>query len=128
MQYSKKVMEHFKNPKYAGKMKEYSGVGEVGNPNCGDVMEVFIKVKKNKEGKDIIKEISFLTFGCVAAIASSDMLCELAKGKTIEEAEKITNKDIVKSLDGLPPVKVHCSVLGEEALRKAIEDHKKNKK
>jgi len=121
--YSKEVMKRFKNPKFAGEMKNADAVGEVGNPTCGDVMKIFIKVKKNS--KDIIKDISFQTFGCVAAIAASDALCELAKGKTLDKALKINRKDIVKKLKGLPSLKFHCSVLGEEALQKAIENYQK---
>ncbi len=123
--YSKEVMKRFKNPKFAKKMKDADAVGEVGNVNCGDIMEVFIKVGKNKKGEEFIKDISFQTYGCVAALASSDALCELAKGKTIQEALKISRDDIVKILKGLPNIKFHCSVLGEEALQKAIENYKK---
>jgi nitrogen fixation NifU-like protein len=125
MQYSKKVMQHFLKPKHSKEMKNPDAVGEVGNPKCGDIMRVFIKVKKNKKGEDIIKDISFNTFGCAAAISSSDILCELAKGKTLKDAGKITNKDINDYLGGLPMVKVHCSVLGEEALKKAIQNYRK---
>ncbi len=127
MQYSKKVMDHFLHPKHSKKMKNADAVGEVGNPTCGDVMEVFLKVSKNKKGEDVIKDISFNTFGCAAAISSSDILCELAKGKTIHEAEKITNKSINDYLGGLPQIKVHCSVLGEQALKKAIQNYKDKK-
>lgn len=123
MTYSKEVMKRFKNPKFARAMKNPDAIGKVGNLKCGDVMEVFIKIEKNKEEK--IKDISFRTFGCVAAISSSDAMCELAKGKTIDEALKITREDIVKKLHGLPSIKFHCSVLGEEALHKAIENYKK---
>ena len=120
--YSKKVLQHFQNPKFAGEIKNADGVGEVGNIKCGDIMKVFIKVEDNK-----IADIKFKTYGCVAAIASSDALCELAKGKRIEEVLKITDRQIVKRLGGLPPVKLHCSVLGMKALRKAVEDYKKKK-
>ena len=123
--YSKEVMKRFKNPKFAKKMRNPDAVGEVGNAKCGDVMKIFLKIKKNKE--EIIQDISFQTFGCVAAISSSDALCELAKGKTLDQALKITRKDIVKKLKGLPSLKFHCSVLGEEALQKAIKDYKKKK-
>jgi len=117
--YSKKVMQHGTKPKNVGEIKNADGVGEVGNLRCGDIMKVFIKVKDGK-----INKIKFLTFGCVAAIASSDALCDLAKGKTLEKAKKITNKDIIKYLGGeVPAIKIHCSVLGQEALRKAIEDY-----
>lgn len=123
MEYSKKVMEHFKNPMNAGEIKDADGIGEVGNPTCGDVMKITIKVEGGK-----IKDIKFKTFGCVAAISSSDMLCELAKGKTLEEAEKITRKDVSSSLDGLPAIKEHCSNLAADALKKAIDDYGKKAK
>lgn len=126
--YSKEVMKRFKKPKFAKKMNDADASGKVGNSQCGDVMEVFIKISKNKKGQEIIKDVSFQTFGCVAAIASSDALCELAKGKTIEEALKINRNDIVKKLKGLPSIKFHCSVLGEEALHKAIENYKSKHK
>ncbi|MBW3003956.1 Fe-S cluster assembly scaffold protein NifU [Candidatus Woesearchaeota archaeon] len=123
MQYSKKVMEHFKKPKNVGELKDADGTGEVGNPTCGDVMKITIKVKDNK-----IIDIKFKTFGCAAAIATSSMITELAKGKTLEEAERITRTDVSESLDGLPPIKQHCSNLAADALKKAIEDYKKKKK
>lgn len=116
-------MEHFKNPMNAGEIKDADGIGEVGNPTCGDVMKITIKVEGGK-----IKDIKFKTFGCVAAISSSDMLCELAKGKTLEEAEKITRKDVSSSLDGLPAIKEHCSNLAADALKKAIDDYGKKAK
>jgi len=125
--YNKTVMQHFLHPTHSKKMKDADAVGQVGNPTCGDIMEVFIKVGKNKKGEDIIKDISFQTFGCAAAISSSDILCEIAKGKTLEEAEKITNKEINDYLKGLPQIKVHCSVLGEQALRKAIQNYRRIK-
>ena len=113
-------MKHFNNPKFVKDVKDSDGVGEVGNVACGDIMHLEIKVKKNK-----IEDIGFKTFGCAAAIASSDVVCELAKGKTIEEAEKIKKDDIVEKLKGMPKIKVHCSILGIEALKKAIKDYKK---
>lgn len=116
--YNKKVMEHFMNPKFMGEIKDADGVGEVGNMKCGDIMKVYLKIQNGK-----IEDIKFKTFGCVAAIASSDVLCSLAKGKTIEEAKKITGKDIVKELGNLPNIKMHCSVLGDNALRAAIADY-----
>lgn len=125
MSYTKEVMKRFKNPKFAKEMKKYDSVGEVGNAKCGDIMKIFLKVRKNKKGEEVIKNISFQTFGCVAAISSSDALCELAKGKSIEQALKITRNDILKKLKGLPTLKFHCSVLGEKALRKAIENYRK---
>lgn len=121
--YTKKVIEHFTNPHNYGKIKSADGVGKVGNPICGDVMKVYIKVDKKK---DTIKNIKFETLGCAAAIATSSMITDLAKGKTLEEAMKITNKDVAKSLEGLPPMKMHCSNLAADALRNAIEDYKNN--
>lgn len=117
--YNEKVMEHFQNPHNYGHMDDPDGTGKVGNMRCGDVMHVYIKVKTEK-GKKIISDIKFETFGCVAAIATSSMITDLVKGKTIEEALDVTNKDIVDSLGELPPVKIHCSVLAEEALAEAV--------
>ena len=116
--YTKEVLKRFTNPKHFGEIKNPDGVGQVGNPQCGDIMKIYLKVKNNK-----IKDIKFQTFGCVSAIASSDALCEIAKGKTLEQAKKITNKGIVDKLEGLPSVKVHCSVLGANGLKKAILDY-----
>jgi nitrogen fixation NifU-like protein len=120
--YSNKVMDHFKDPHNMGEIKDPSGVGRVGNPVCGDLMELQIKVEDN-----IITQAKFQTFGCTAAIATSSILTDLVIGKTIEEALKVTNNAVVDALDGLPPVKKHCSVLAEEALRKAVEDYKSKK-
>ena len=119
--YSEKVMEHFKNPRNAGEMENPDGVGRVGNPVCGDVMELYIKVKDGT-----IVDAKFKTFGCAAAIATSSMVTEMVKGKSVEEALKISNKAVVEALDGLPPAKVHCSVLAEDALKAAIENYLKN--
>lgn len=116
--YSKEVLKRFTNPKHFGEIKTPDGVGQVGNPTCGDIMKVYLKVKKEK-----IVDIKFQTFGCVSAIAASDALCELAKGKTIEQAKTITNKAIIEKLDGLPDIKIHCSVLGAQGLKKAILDY-----
>lgn len=116
--YSKKVMEHFQNPRNVGEMENPDGIGHVGNPVCGDIMELYIKVKD-----DVIVDAKFKTFGCGAAIATSSMVTEMVKGKTVEEALKISNKAVAEALDGLPPIKIHCSVLAEEALRSAIEDY-----
>ena len=113
-------MAHFTNPRNYGKIKKADGVGEVGNPICGDIMKLYIKVDKKKK---IIKDIKFETLGCAAAIATSSVLTELAKGKTFEKALKITSKDIAKNLSGLPPAKMHCSNLATDALKKAIEDY-----
>jgi len=121
--YSKKVQEHFLNPRNVGEIKNADGVGKVGNPICGDVMYVYIKVKDNR-----ISDIKFKTLGCAAAIATSSMITELAKGKTLEEASKITRDDVAKSLQGLPPIKMHCSNLAADALRKAIQDYRRKKK
>jgi nitrogen fixation NifU-like protein len=123
--YSEKLLEHFKNPRNVGVIEDADGVGEAGNPKCGDMMTVYIKVKD-----DVIEDIKFQTFGCAAAIATSSMMTELAKGKKVEDALKISKKDIADALDGLPPIKMHCSLLAEDALKKAIEDYltkKKNK-
>ena len=116
--YSEKVMEHFRNPRNVGDMEDPDGTGHVGNPVCGDIMELYIKVEDN-----VITDAKFKTFGCGAAIATSSMVTELVKGKTIEEALEISNKAVAEALGGLPPVKMHCSVLAEEALRSAIEDY-----
>jgi len=118
--YSKKVMEHFMNPKNVGIIEKPDGYGKVGNPVCGDLMEIFIKVKD-----DIIDDIKFKTFGCGSAIATSSMVTELAKGKNIDEAMKITRNDVADELDGLPPQKMHCSNLAADALQEAIKDYKK---
>lgn len=125
--YSKKVIEHFLNPKNMGRIKDADGVGNVGNPACGDIMEIFIKVEK-KNDKEIIKDVKFTTLGCGAAIATSDMICELAKGKTLEEALNVDYQDIIKELGELAPIKVHCSVLAQQGLKAAIEDYRKKKK
>jgi len=125
--YSEKVMEHFKNPKHLKKMENPSAVGKVGNPTCGDMMHVYIKVGKNEKGEEIVEDISVQTFGCVAAIATSDVVCDLAKGKTLDRASKISKDEIVKELGKLPALKYHCSILAQDGLRKAIEEYKKNK-
>ena len=125
--YSKKVMEHFLHPENMGEIKDADGVGKVGNIICGDVMWIYIKVGKDEKGRRIIKDIKFKTLGCAAAIATSSMITELAKGKTLEEAMKITRDDVASELGGLPPVKMHCSNLAAEALHEAIYDYlKKN--
>ena len=126
--YSKKVMDLFQHPKNMGEIRNPDGVGKVGNPVCGDVLWMYIRVRKNREGKEYIKDIKVKTFGCVSAIATSSAITEMAKGKTLEEAEKISNMDIVDLVGGLPPQKVHCSVLAADALRKAIEDYRKKRK
>jgi nitrogen fixation NifU-like protein len=116
--YSEKVMEHFKNPRNVGEIPDADGVGTVGNPVCGDLMTIYIKVKDNR-----LADIKFNTFGCGSAIATSSMITELAKGKTLEEALKITRANVADSLGGLPPVKMHCSNLAADALHAAIEDY-----
>ena len=121
--YTDKVMDHFQNPRNVGEIKNADGVGEVGNPVCGDIMKIFIKVKDKK-----IADIKFQTFGCGAAIATSSMITELVKGKTLEEAEKISNQTVAKALDGLPPIKMHCSNLAADALKKAIENYRNKNK
>ena len=118
MAYSEKVMEHFANPRNVGEMPDANGVGEVGNPKCGDIMRMYIKVEDDR-----IVDVKFMTFGCGAAIATSSMATELVKGKTIEEALKLTNKAVMEALDGLPAVKVHCSVLAEQAIKAAVSDY-----
>jgi nitrogen fixation NifU-like protein len=117
--YSEKVMDHFMNPRNVGEIKEPDGVGTVGNPVCGDMMTFYIRVND-----DTLDDIKFKTFGCGAAIAVSSMISEMAKGKTLSEAMKISNKDVAKELDGLPSNKMHCSNLGADALHKAIEDYR----
>ena len=119
MIYSEKVMDHFQNPRNVGTIEEADGVGKVGNPVCGDMMEFYIKVKDNR-----IDDVKFKTFGCGAAIAVSSMVSEMAKGKTLEEAMTITNDDVAEELDGLPKNKLHCSNLGADALHKAIENYR----
>jgi nitrogen fixation NifU-like protein len=129
LNYNKKVMKLFMNPKNMGEIKDADGIGKVGNPHCGDIMWVYIKVGKGKKkGEEIIKEIKFKTFGCAAALATSSMITQIAKGKTLNDASKIKYKEVVDSLGGLPAVKIHCSQLATEALNKAIEDYQKNKK
>ena len=118
--YSQKVMDHFSNPRNVGELSNADGVGEVGNAKCGDIMQIYLKVEDN-----IIQDVKFKTFGCGAAIATSSMATEMVKGKSIEEALLITNKAVMEALDGLPPAKIHCSLLAEEAIHAAIEDYQK---
>ena len=124
--YTEEVMNHFKKPKHLKEMKDPDSVGVVGNPSCGDIMHVYIKVGK-KDGKEVIEDASVQTFGCVAAIATSDIVCDLAIGKSLEEAKKISKEDIIKELGNLPSQKIHCSVLAQDGLKKAIEDYEKKK-
>jgi len=128
IKYSKKVMQLFANPKNVGEIKDADGIGKIGNPVCGDVMWVYIKVGKDKKGKEFIKDIKFKTLGCAAAIATSSMVTEIAKNKTLDKAMKITREDVAKDLGGLPPVKMHCSNLAADALHRAIQDYLKKKK
>lgn len=121
--YGKKVMDHFMNPRNVGDIKDADGIGEVGNPVCGDMMTFYIKVKDNK-----LDDVKFKTFGCGAAIAVSSMVSEMAKGKTLDEALKISNKSVAEELGGLPKNKLHCSNLGADALHKAIEDYQEKQK
>ena len=119
MEYTQQVMDHFTNPRNMGEMEDASGVGTVGNAKCGDIMRIYIKVEN-----DVIVDVKFKTFGCGAAVATSSKATELVMGKTIDEALQITNQMVMESLGGLPPVKVHCSVLAEEALHAAIKDYR----
>ncbi|KAF5423586.1 MAG: scaffold protein [ANME-2 cluster archaeon HR1] len=121
--YSEKVKEHFRNPRNVGTIKDADAVGRVGNPVCGDVMEIQLKIEDN-----IIKDIKFQTFGCASAIATSSMITEMAKGKTLDEALEITRNDVADELDGLPPIKMHCSNLAADALHSAIEDYMEKQK
>ena len=116
--YTEKVMDHFSNPRNVGEIENADGVGEVGNMKCGDIMRIYLKIDN-----DVITDVKFKTFGCGAAIATSSMATELIKGKKVEEALTLTNKAVIEALDGLPPVKVHCSVLAEEAVKAAIKDY-----
>jgi len=118
--YSEKVMDHFANPRNVGEIPDANAVGQVGNAKCGDIMKIYMKIED-----DIIKEVKFKTFGCGAAVATSSMATEMVKGKTIKEALSLTNKAVMEALDGLPPAKVHCSVLAEEAINAAIADYYK---
>lgn len=120
MMYSEKVLDHFSNPRNVGEIPDANGIGEVGNQKCGDIMKIYLKIEN-----DIIEDVKFQTFGCGAAIATSSMATELIKGKSIKEAMKLTNKAVVEALDGLPPVKLHCSVLAEEAVKEAINNYLK---
>ena len=121
--YNDKVMDHFMHPRNVGEMEDPSGVGQVGNPKCGDIMKMYIKVDDNEN----ISDVSFQTFGCGAAIATSSMATELIKGKSVDEAMQLTNEAVVEALEGLPPVKLHCSVLAQEAVEAAIKDYREKK-
>ena len=123
MAYSEKVMDHFQHPRNVGEIENASGVGTVGNAKCGDIMRIYLDIDENQ----IIRDVKFKTFGCGAAVATSSMATELVIGKTIEEAMKVTNKAVMEALDGLPPVKVHCSVLAEQAIKAAVSDYYKRR-
>lgn len=118
MAYSEKVMDHFLNPRNVGEIADADGVGEVGNAKCGDIMKIYLKIRD-----DVIEDVKFNTFGCGAAIATSSMATELIRGKRVEDAMRLSNKAVIEALDGLPPVKVHCSVLAEEAVQAALRDY-----
>lgn len=118
MAYSQKVMEHFQNPRNTGELADANAIGEVGNPKCGDIMKMYLKIKD-----DVIEDVKFKTFGCAAAVATSSIATELIKGKTIKEALELTNKAVIEALDGLPPAKIHCSVLAEQAVKAAVSDY-----
>lgn len=118
--YSEKVMDHFSNPRNVGELPDANAVGQVGNPKCGDIMKIYMKIED-----DVVKDVKFKTFGCGAAIATSSMATEMVKGQTIQDALKLTNKAVAEALDGLPPVKLHCSVLAEEGIKAAIADYYK---
>lgn len=119
MQYSEKVLDHFTHPRNVGEIEDANGVGEVGNAKCGDIMKIYLKVSDD----GVIEDVKFKTFGCGAAVATSSMATELVKGKTIQQALEVTNKAVMDALDGLPPVKVHCSLLAEEAIHAALWDY-----
>jgi nitrogen fixation NifU-like protein len=121
--YTEKVMDHFMNPRNVGEIKEADGIGEVGNMKCGDIMKLYIKVNED----EVIEDIKFRTFGCGAAIATSSMITEMVKGKTLAEAEEISNRQVAEALGGLPPVKMHCSNLAADALKAAIDDYRKRR-
>lgn len=125
--YNEKVMDHFMHPRNVGTIDEASGIGEVGNPTCGDIMKMFIKVEK-KNGKEVISDIKFQTFGCGAAVATSSMVTEMITGKTVNEAEKLTNAEVAEELGGLPPIKMHCSNLAASALQEAIKNYREKLK
>ena len=123
-QYSEKVLEHFRNPRNVGVIEKPDGYGKVGNPVCGDLMEIFIKVEKNKAGDDIIDDVKFRTFGCGSAVATSSMVTTMAKGMKVDDAYEINRKDVAEELDGLPPIKMHCSNLAADALKAAIDNYR----
>ena len=117
--YSEKVMDHFSNPRNVGEIEDANAVGQVGNPKCGDIMKIYMDIED-----DVIKDVKFKTFGCGAAVATSSIATEMIKGKTIDEAENLSNKAVIEALDGLPPAKIHCSVLAEQAVKAALKDYR----
>ena len=121
MMYSEKVMDHFSNPRNVGEIADANAVGQVGNAKCGDIMKIYMKIDEN----EVIEDVKFKTFGCGAAVATSSMATEMVKGKTVKEALALTNQAVAEALDGLPPVKMHCSLLAEEAIHAAVEDYLK---
>lgn len=123
MQYSEKVLDHFQHPRNVGEIPDASGVGTVGNAKCGDIMQMFLKINDD----EVVEDVKFKTFGCGAAIATSSMATELIKGKPLSEVEKLTNEAVVEALEGLPPIKIHCSVLAQEAVQAAIADYRSKK-
>ena len=127
MFYSKQTLEHFRNPHNYGEIKNPDGKGDAGNIVCGDVMSLYLRVIKNKQGKEVIKDVKFKTYGCAAAIATSSVITDLVKGKTVDEALKVSKSDIVDTLKGLPPIKIHCSILAIDALGEAIYQYLKDK-
>ena len=122
--YSDKVLEHFKNPRNVGEIEDADGIGRVGNPVCGDLMWIYLKIGKNEKDEDIIEDIKFKTFGCGSAVSTSSMITEMAKGMTLDEAYKITRQNVADELDGLPPIKMHCSNLAADALKAAIDNYR----
>jgi nitrogen fixation NifU-like protein len=126
MQYSKKVLDHFTKPHNQGELESADAVATVGNPKCGDIMKMYLKIGRNKGGEEVIEDVKFQTLGCGAAIATSSMATDLVKGKTLNEAMKITNNQVAEELDGLPETKLHCSNLAADAVKKAIENYQKN--
>lgn len=123
-QYNQKIIDHFTHPRNVGEIKDADGVGEVGNPVCGDMMKLTIRVGENKKGEEILEDVKFKTYGCAAAIATSSMITEMAKGKNLEEAYKISRADVAEELGGMPEIKMHCSNLAADALKKAIENYR----
>lgn len=121
-------MDHFMHPRNVGEIKDADGVGETGNPTCGDIMKIFLRIEKNDKDQEYIKDIKFQTFGCGAAVATSSMITEMVKGKILDQAEKISNQAVAEALGGLPPVKMHCSNLAANALHEAIKDYQSKKK